>query len=130
MGSRFGERKQFKNLNGKPLWVHTIEPFLESDLIDEIIFIVEGSLVNVIQSSDSFKLINKKKEVNIAKGGPSRTDSVFNGIQISKKINDIVCIHDVARPFVKTSLIEKTIQYCENYDGSILAIPSMILSNM
>ncbi len=124
VGSRFGERKQFKNLNGKPLWVHTIEPFLESDLIDEIIFIVEGSLVNVIQSSDSFKLINKKKEVKIAKGGPSRTDSVFNGIQISKKINDIVCIHDVARPFVKTSLIEKTIQYCENYDGSILAIPS------
>ena len=41
-----------------------------------------------------------------------------------KKTNGIVCIHDVARPFVKTSLIEKTIQYCENYDGSILAIPS------
>ena len=50
-------------------------------------------------------------------------DSVLNGIQVSKKVNDIVCIHDVARPFVKKSLINKTIEACEEFDGAILAIP-------
>ena len=35
-GSRFGEKKQFKNLNGEPLWAHTLKPFILSSLVDEI----------------------------------------------------------------------------------------------
>ena len=54
-----------------------------------------------------------------------RKDSVLNGIQVSKKINDIVCIHDVVRPFVCVSSINKTIEACKDFDGSILAIPSI-----
>ena len=52
-------------------------------------------------------------------------DSVLNGIQLSKKMNNVVCIHDVARPFVKSSLINKTIEACKDFDGAILAIPSV-----
>ena len=125
VGSRFGEKKQFKNLNGKPLWVHTIEPFVESVLIDEIIIVVEENLINTIQSSDSFKQFVKEKEIKITVGSKRRMDSVLNGIQISKKTNDIICIHDVARPFIKTSLINKTIKSCKKYDGAILAVPSI-----
>ena len=40
-------------------------------------------------------------------------------------MNDIVCIHDVARPFVEKSSINKTIEACKDYDGAILAIPSI-----
>ena len=49
LGSRFGEKKQFKNLNGKPLWAHTLKPFILSSLIDEIIFVVEESLISTIK---------------------------------------------------------------------------------
>ena len=52
-------------------------------------------------------------------------DSVLNGIQVSKKMNDIVCIHDVARPFVSKSLINKTIEACKNFNGAISAIPTV-----
>ena len=52
--SRFGEKKQFKNLNGEPLWVHTLKPFIMSSLIDEIIFVVEESRVNIIRELDFF----------------------------------------------------------------------------
>ena len=52
-------------------------------------------------------------------------DSVLNGIQVSKKMNDIVCIHDVVRPFVRASSINKTIEACKDFDGAILAIPSI-----
>ena len=123
VGSRFGEKKQFKNLRGEPIWVHTLKPFILSSLIDEIIFVVEGSLVSLIQESDYFKRLIKEKEIKITKGGARRMDSVLNGIQVSKEVNDIVCIHDVARPFVKKSLINKTIEACEEFDGAILAIP-------
>ena len=124
-GSRFGGKKQFKNLNGEPLWAHTLKPFIQSRLIDEIIFIVEKSLISIIEESTHFKQFIEKKEIKIAKGGARRMDSVLNGIQVSKKMNDIVCIHDVARPFVSESLINKTIEACEVFDGAILATPSV-----
>ncbi len=125
VGSRFGEKKQFKNLNGEPLWVHTLKPFIISNLVDEVVFVVEESLVNIIKNSDFFKQFVKIKEIKITNGGASRMDSVLNGIRLSKKINNIVCIHDVARPFIKKSLINKTIKACKDFDGAILAIPSV-----
>ena len=100
LGSRFGERKQFKNLNGKPLWAYTLRPFILSRMIDEIIFVVEKPFINTIKRSDSFKQFVKEKEIKITKGGTSRKDSVLNGIEVSKKMNNLVCIHDVVRPFV------------------------------
>jgi len=124
-GSRFGGKKQFKNLNGEPLWAHTLKPFIQSSLIDEIIFIIEESLINVIKESTRFKQFVEEKEIKITKGGARRMDSVLNGIQVSKKMNDIVCIHDVARPFISESLINKTIEACEIFDGAILAVPSV-----
>ena len=124
-GSRFGEKKQFKILNGEPLWAHTLKPFIISDFIDEIVFVVEDSLVSNIKKSDLFKQFVKKKEIKIAKGGIRRKDSVLNGIHASNNMSDIVCIHDVARPFIKKSLINKTIEACKDYDGAILAIPSV-----
>jgi len=125
LGSRFGEKKQFKYLNGKPVWVHTLKPFILSSLVDEIIFVVEESLINIIKESDIYKEFVKEKEIKITMGGEKRKDSVLNGIQVSKKINDIVCIHDVVRPFVSVSSINKTIEACKDFDGAILAIPSI-----
>ena len=125
VGSRFGGKKQFKNLNGEPIWVYTLRPFIQSSLIDEIILVVEESLISTIKESAFFKQFVKGKEIKITKGGARRMDSVLNGIKVSKKINDIVCIHDVARPFVEKSFINKTIEACEDFDGAILAIPSV-----
>ena len=125
VGSRFGEKKQFKNLSGEPLWAHTLKPFILSSLVDEIIFVVEESLVSVVKKSEFFKQLIKKKEIKVATGGVRRMDSVLNGIHVSKKMNDIVCIHDVARPFVEKSSINKTIEACKDFDGAILAIPSV-----
>ena len=125
VGSRFGEKKQFKNLNGEPLWVHTLKPFILSSLIDEIVFVVEESLISTIKNSDYFDQLSKKKEIKITNGGVKRVYSVINGINVSKKNNNIVCIHDVARPFVKEEHINKTIKACKYFDGAILAIPSI-----
>ena len=124
-GSRFGGKKQFKNLDGEPLWAHTLKPFMLSNLVNEIVFVVEESLVSIIKKSGFFQQFVKKKEIKVTKGGARRMDSVLNGIHASNKMNDIVCIHDVARPFVKKSLINETIEACKDFDGAILAIPSV-----
>ena len=58
-------------------------------------------------------------------GGESRKDSALNGLKAVKKINNIVCIHDAARPFIKTSYIKHSIEACSEFDGAIIAIPSV-----
>ena len=123
-GTRFGEEKQFKVLNGRPLWAYTLEPFIKSKLIDEVILVLpEESILN-IKSSHAFSLLSKKKDLKLISGGLKRRDSVFNGLLSTKETNELICIHDVARPLIKQSLIEKSINGCKNHDGCILALPS------
>ena len=124
-GSRFGEEKQFKILNGRPLWAYTLDPFIKSSLINEILFIVPETYINTVQSSESFIIASKKKEIKVIPGGPKRTDSVLNGLYSTKKTNDLVCIHDAARPFIRQSFITETVNSCKDFDGAVLAIPSV-----
>jgi len=43
---------------------------------------------------------------------------------LTNKTNELVCIHDVARPLIKESLIDKAINESMGFDGCILAMPS------
>tara|TARA_B110000263_G_scaffold34239_2_gene25966 strand:- start:4338 stop:5015 length:678 start_codon:yes stop_codon:yes gene_type:complete len=123
-GSRFGERKQFKLLNGQPLWCYTLAPFVRSKLINEIVFVVPEEFISTVLASKNFKSLSKNKDIKVVAGGSNRTKSVLNGILSTNKTNDLICIHDAARPFIKDSLITKTVNACKEFDGSILAIPS------
>ena len=124
-GSRFGEEKQFKILRGRPLWAYTLDPFIKSSLINEIVFIVPETYINTVQSSESFIIASKKKEIKVIPGGSKRTDSVLNGLYSTKKTNGLVCIHDAARPFIRQSFITETVNSCKDFDGAVLAIPSV-----
>ena len=124
-GSRFGEEKQFKILRGRPLWAYTLDPFIKSSLINEILFIVPETYINTVQSSESFIIASKKKGIKVIPGGPKRTDSVLNGLYSTKKTNGLVCIHDAARPFIRQSFITETVNSCKDFDGAVLAIPSV-----
>ena len=125
LGARFGEIKQFKILNDRPLWAYAIAPFIKSKLINEIILVVPRAYVNRIKSSKIFNVLSVDKNIKIVEGGSTRRDSVLRGVLETKKSNNIVCIHDAARPFIKESFISETVRSCVDYDGAIVAIPSV-----
>ena len=120
-GQRFGEEKQFKLLDGRPLLFHTLIPFLRSDSIDEVIVVVPD--VDVQSMHRDLVSISVGKPVKVVAGGKRRQDSVKNGLIASNLDSQLICIHDAARPFVTDSLINKTINACEKFDGSVVAIP-------
>ena len=124
-GSRFGEKKQFKKLNGKPIWVYSINTFIRSELVDELILVIPNDLLESLKKSQIFISLNKKDNIKLVSGGESRKDSVINGLKVVKEANDIVCIHDAARPFIKTSYIKYSIDACSKFDGAIIAIPAV-----
>ena len=121
-GERFGEKKQLKLLNGRPLIFHTIQPFVKSELINEIIVVVPKDNVN--QLSREFKSTITSKKIEVVEGGETRQQSVYNGLRISDEESKFICVHDGVRPFVTLALIEKVIKASMEHDGAILAAPS------
>ncbi|MEB3755259.1 MAG: bifunctional cytidylyltransferase/SDR family oxidoreductase [Desulfurococcales archaeon] len=112
-GERFGGKKQFFKLAGKPVCVHTIKAFIESKLFKEIFLTVaiedfeyvKGLLRNYFSNAD----IN----IELCNGGSSRQESSKNAIEcIVKKgypPNTKVLIHDGVRPFVDTRILRESI---------------------
>jgi 2-C-methyl-D-erythritol 4-phosphate cytidylyltransferase len=89
--------KQYMDLAGKPVIVHTLEKFLNFDPDMELV------LVLAAEHTKYWKAVSKSHGfgtgIKIAKGGKTRTESVKNGLQLIKD-DIIVGIHDAVRPLV------------------------------
>ena len=121
-GSRFGERKQFKLLKGKALYLYSVNKFLLCENINEIILVVpESRLAEVKKEITNTKKIKKVLVIN---GGNRRQDSVKNGLLSVSSKSQLVCIHDGVRPFVSEELIKQSIIACSKNDGAIVANPN------
>ena len=117
-GLRFGEKKQFKNINGNPLICHTLVPFISSRMIDEVIVAAPNDDINEINSA--IKTIQTSKPLLVVEGSLTRQASIRNALNAINKKSQRVCIHDAARPFIKKELIEKTISSLNDYDAVIV----------
>ena len=122
-GSRMGNAdkpKQFLPIYGKPLMIHTIEAFEVHDEIDAIVVVTNEAYIDQVKVWCKQYDLGKIKAV--VSGGDSRQISVHNGLQAVKAIskdpkNDIVLIHDAARPLISHRIITDNIRVCEKYDA-------------
>ena len=87
-GSRFGEEKQFKVLAGKPLYQYSVDVFLQSPLINEVILVVSGLNKELI--SQQLKSNFDYKDIKVIAGGKTRMDSVKNGVISSDNNSSLV----------------------------------------
>ena len=99
--------KQFMEINGKPLLMHTFQAFLNCDSDFEFVLVLPE------RETDTWKKLCENHTFNIkhsvVKGGKTRFHSVKNGL---KEIDGagIVFIHDGVRPLVSTQTIENCYQ--------------------
>ena len=121
-GKRFGEKKQFKEINGKPLIYYTLAPFFESTVIDDIVVPVQKNDIDEVASIiDS---ISMKKKVKVIEGGKTRQDSIHNALGQINNRTRFVCVHDAARPFITKDLVEKVIRSLKDCDAAIVGSQS------
>ena len=122
IGSRLGyeKPKQFVLVNGKPILAYTIDVFNQSSSIDEIVIVSHPDYIQNVKEIVNQFSFNKVK--NIVPGGDTRQLSVFNGLEaINAKDDDIVLIHDAARPMIKDDLIRQSIELCKKENAVTLA---------
>ncbi len=110
-GQRFAgdQPKQFVELLGKPLILHTLGKFEAASVIDEIILVLSQA------GRDEFEAIGAQFEISKLKsiviGGLTRAESVRNGLSgINAATANLVAIHDGARPLVSTEEITRTVE--------------------
>lgn len=128
-GTRMGNTnkpKQFLSIYNKPLIVHTIEAFEMHDDIDMILIVTNDTYI------DDVKIWCKQYDLTkvqyIVAGGSSRQESVYNGLKKLEKIGisdeDIILIHDAARPLISQTIITDNIEACKKYQAVDTVIPS------
>lgn len=113
--------KQFLKIGDKEVIAHTIDKFYNNKNIGEIITVIRKDEKEFFQKN----IINRYgyKDIKIIFGGKERQDSVYNGLKELKKDCKIVLIHDGARPFVTSEIIEKSIECAKKYNSAIVGVP-------
>lgn len=120
-GSRMnlGYNKMFLSLNKHPLLTLSSRIFIEDTNCNQVIYVVNEKETSTIQSLlNEYNLFNDK--CVIVNGGSERQFSVNNGLELVS--NDIVLIHDAARPFISKNLINSLLQNTLEYGCVIPAV--------
>lgn len=110
-GKRFGGKtpKQFLEVLGKPLIIHTIQRFEACREIDEIILVLASTeTAKFLQIAGKYNL---KKLSKVVAGGSTRAESVRKGLSaIRAATAEIIAVHDGARPLVSIEEIAQTVK--------------------
>ncbi len=116
--------KQYIEVNGKPLLYYSVKAFEESN-IDKISIVADKAHMKFVLD----EIVDKysfKKVISVCEGGEERFNSAFHGLDDLKDIaseEDIVLIHDGARPFITADIINNVIEETKNNGAAIAAMP-------
>ncbi|HPZ17740.1 MAG TPA: IspD/TarI family cytidylyltransferase [Fervidobacterium sp.] len=131
-GKRFGwtKPKQFYPLeDGRTLLEYVVEKFIEFCIFDHIVITspidyLEDTQEIVSHLQSRFQNVGS---IHVISGGESREYSVWNGVEFLKSIasnDDIVVVHDGARPLVSKEIVLENIKRCEEHGAVVTAINS------
>ncbi len=132
-GTRMGTDipKQYIPVDGKMIVTRTLECFYEHPEIDDIQIVAAEAWRDAFCSEQeafffSQKLDFQKKFRGFSLPGETRQVSILNGLRdiaAFAEDEDVVIVHDAARPLVSERLISAGIQAVKNHDGIMPGIP-------
>ena len=120
-GTRMGGKraKQFLELAGIPVIIHTLKRFEQCEVIQEIIVVLPAQ-----ESAEFLSLADKyglRKLAKVVPGGITRAESVLRGLRAVREATvEIVAVHDGVRPFVTPEEITRTVEAARAHEAAIL----------
>lgn len=105
LGSRMNNtKKQFCKLNNKMVVEFSVEAFLKAGA-NEIVVATNSSELSNLQV-----FFKQNKKVKLVAGGQTRQQSAENAFLACNKTNELILVHDAARPFIQPESIEKLVE--------------------
>ncbi len=121
-GSRAGGDlpKQFSIVAGRPLVAHAVAAF--AGHVDEVVVVIGAG-----QNDRARDALGH--DVRLVAGGPTRRDSVANGLASLSDAVERVLVHDAARPFVSPAVIARVLAALDDHDGAtpVLAVADTLV---
>ena len=124
--------KQFIPVNDVPLFMYSTKVFNENKNIDSIIIVTKMEDIHKVE--DYCKEYNINKLSAVIPGGKTRQESVFNALNyLHERIedDDVVLIHDTARPLVTSEIIDRNVnalKHCDAVETAIQATDTIVKS--
>jgi 2-C-methyl-D-erythritol 4-phosphate cytidylyltransferase len=125
-GTRLGGNvaKQFLELAGVPVIIHTLKKFEHCAAIQEIVLVLPAQ-----ETAGFLELVGKyglRKLARVVPGGATRGESVWRGLQsVRAATAEIIAVHDGVRPFVTPAEIERTVLAAHRSGAAILTAPAV-----
>ncbi|MFB5284545.1 2-C-methyl-D-erythritol 4-phosphate cytidylyltransferase [Peribacillus sp. Hz7] len=114
-----GKNKLFIELSGIPIIIYTLRVFEADRHCQGIILVINpAEEAYFTELMDAYGL---KKVKKLVAGGAERQQSVFNGLKHTNE--EIVLVHDGARPFIDQALIHSLTEAASLHAGAIVAVP-------
>ena len=117
-GNRFGSYKQVEEINSKPVYLYSLDAFINTGLFSSIFLVVPKKLIKLINEQLQSPKYNN---VVICEGGSSRSKSVYNAFSKISEKNSKIFIHDAVRPLIDEKLILELQRFSEKRKAIVLA---------
>ena len=125
-GTRMGnveKPKQFMEVGGKPIIIHTLEKFVVNPQFERVIVLSPKQWITYTQDIIK-KYILLSDKIDVIEGGATRNDTIMNAIGHIEKFygldeETIIVTHDSVRPFVTHRILEDNIHYAKEYGAAI-----------
>jgi 2-C-methyl-D-erythritol 4-phosphate cytidylyltransferase len=123
-GRRLGghRAKQFLELAGVPVIVHTLRRFEQCASIHEVVVVLpQADTAGFLALAGKYNLL---KLARVVTGGATRAESVWRGLQaVRPQTAEVVAVHDGVRPFVTPEEITRTVEAARESGASVLVAP-------
>lgn len=121
-GTRMGADipKQFIELNGRPILMHTLENLEAMDSAMQLVLMLPENQIpfwNKLVEKHSFSVAHK-----VAAGGKTRFESVRNGLKMVSNA-DVIGVHDGVRPFVSERVVRSCFEMAQSNGAAIPVVP-------
>lgn len=119
--------KQFIEVDGKPVFLYTMQAFEQHPEVDEIFLVCENEWKGYV--SEQTKQAGVHKFSGIFQAGNTSLESLRNGIQgiadtLTSTRDIIIMTHDSVRPLISKQLITDNLQICRQKGNAIAGITS------
>jgi 2-C-methyl-D-erythritol 4-phosphate cytidylyltransferase len=119
--------KQFTELAGTPILIHTLRRFAAINEISEIwIALRENEIEGFRERLETEAKDVLRKKIELVVGGEHRQQSVEHALNaVSAAPDDIVLVHDAVRPLVTAEIIREVIEAARKYGAAIAGLPAV-----
>lgn len=121
--SRFGgkEKKPFASLDGRAVWLRTVELFVTRDDVCQTLLVVSPEDRELFRTRYAPNIAFM--DVQVVEGGAERFESVANALAMLKDEVEFVAVHDAVRPCVETAHIDAVFKKAVETGAAILGVP-------